>query len=234
MTKESLNFITFTNKGYVEYTHNLISSIEKNKLSEKIKIYALDNFSLDYFRSIHNEIELYEKDDFANNYLRQSDKDFGNLMLVKFELIYKELIRNNNVVYVDGDIVFKKNISPYLFNFSPKSEIVFQNDLRPSKPDLINVCAGFMYIKSNQKTIDFFKPGKKLKRKFKKYKTHDQTYINKNKDKFEYSLLPLNNFPNGAHYYQYFNDLNPYMIHFNYVIGEKKKQLMKEHGEWYI
>ena len=62
----------------------------------------------------------------------------------------------------------------------------------------------------------------------------DQTYINKNKDKFEYSLLPLNSFPNGAHYYQYFNDIDPYIIHFNYVIGEKKKQLMKEHGEWYI
>ncbi len=52
MTKQSLNFITFTNKGYVEYTHNLISSIEKNKLSEKIKIYALDNFSLDQSLSL--------------------------------------------------------------------------------------------------------------------------------------------------------------------------------------
>ena len=234
MNKESLNFITFTNKGYIEYTHNLISSIKKNKVNEKIKIYALDNFSLDYFQNIHKEVELYEKNDFANNYLKQSDKDFGNLMLVKFELIYKELIRSDNVVYVDGDIVFKKNVSSYLFNYSPKSEIVFQDDLRPSKPDLINVCAGFMYIKSNQKTIDFFKPGKKLIRKFNKYKTHDQTYINKNKDKFEYSLLPLNSFPNGAHYYQYFNDIDPYIIHFNYVIGEKKKQLMKEHGEWYI
>ena len=36
-----------------------------------------------------------------------------------------------------------------------------------------------------------------------RYKTHDQTYINKNKNKFNYAMLPLDDFPNGAHYYQY-------------------------------
>ena len=55
-------------------------------------------------------------------------------MLVKFELIYKELLINENVVYVDGDIVFKR-LCNKLIDFSPSSDIVFQNDLRPSKPN---------------------------------------------------------------------------------------------------
>ena len=155
-------------------------------------------------------------------------------MIVKFELIYRELLENENVVYLDGDITLKKNITEYLYNFSKQSEIIFQNDLRPSKPNLINVCAGFMYIKSSKKTINFFKPEEKLVKKFNKYKTHDQTYINKNKNKFKYTMLLLSDFPNGAHYYRNHNDLDPYLIHFNYVIGEKNKELMKSYGEWYI
>ena len=91
-----------------------------------------------------------------------------------------------------------------------------------------------MYIKSNDITKEFFKPTKKLINKFTKYKTHDQSYINKNKKKFKYSILPLDDFPNGAHYYQHFESLDPQMIHFNYVRGDKKLELMREHKEWYI
>lgn len=229
-----LNCMTFTNKGYVEYTKNLIISSQKNSVNVNIKVYALDQYSYDYFKSFHENVFLYNKEDFQNKYLSQSDKNFGNLMIVKFELIYKELLENENVLYIDGDIVFKKNLSSYLLNYSPNVDIVFQDDLRPSKPDLENLCAGFMYIKSNKTTVDFFKPTSKLIRKFNKYKTHDQTYINKNKNKFTYSKLPLNDFPNGAHYYQYFETLSPYMVHFNYVRGDEKLNLMKKHNEWYL
>ena len=45
-----------------------------------------------------------------------------------------------------------------------------------------------MYITSNENTKKFFKP-EKLIRKFNRYKTHDQTYIIANKNKFTYSML---------------------------------------------
>ena len=79
-----------------------------------IKVYALDQYSYDYFKSFHENVFLYNKEDFQNKYLSQSDKNFGNLMIVKFELIYKELLENENVLYIDGDIVLK-NLSSYLF-----------------------------------------------------------------------------------------------------------------------
>ena len=225
--------MTFTNKGYVEYTKNLIVSNINNNVNARIRVYVLDQYSYDYFQDFHDDVVFYKKQDFENSYLSQSDKNFGNLMIVKFELIYKELLERDNVVYVDGDIVFKKDFSSYLVNHSPESDIVFQDDLRPSKPDLENVCAGFMYIKSNETTRNFFKPTPKLIRKFNKYKTHDQTYINKNKNKFSYIKLPLNDFPNGAHYYQFHDTLDPYIVHFNYVRGDEKLIRMKTHGEWY-
>ena len=184
-----LNFITFTNKGYVDYTKNLLVSNIKNDVNVDIKVYTLDNYSYEYFSDFHRNVELFEKDDFANKYLSQADENFGNLMLVKFELIYQELLNNENVLYVDGDIVFKQNFEDYILNYSPDSDIVFQNDLRPSKPNREWVCAGFMYIKSNDITKEFFKPTKKLINKFTKYKTHDQSYINKNKKKFKKSFF---------------------------------------------
>lgn len=230
----TLNFMTFTNKGYVDYTKNLLISNIKNNVNAEIKVYALDEYSYDYFKSFHKNLVLFRKDDFKNNYFSQSDKNFGNLMIVKFELIYKELLENDNVVYIDGDIVFKKNFLSYLLKFGIDVDIVFQDDLRPSKPDLENLCAGFMYIKSNDRTIGFFKPTPKLIRKFNKYKTHDQTYINKNKKKFNYIKLPLSDFPNGAHYYQFHSNLDPYIVHFNYVRGEEKLKLMKKYNEWYL
>ena len=229
-----LNFITFTNAGYVDYTENLLVSNKSNNANADIKVYALDESSFNYFSKIHNNVELFEKEDFANNYFSQADENFGNLMLVKFELIYKELLKKDNVVYVDGDIVFKKDFVNDLSKFSPNVDIVFQNDLRPSKPNREWVCAGFMYIKSNETTQEFFKPTKKLVKKFTKYKTHDQSYINKNRKKFSYSILPLDEYPNGAHYYQHHGSLTPSLIHFNYVRGDKKLELMREHGEWYI
>ncbi len=231
---EELNFMTFTNKGYVDYTKNLLISNKVNNSNANIKVYTLDDYSYNLFSQLQDNVELFKKDDFANNYLSQADKNFGNLMIVKFELIYRELLKNRNVVYVDGDIVFKKNFLEYLTNYSPNSDIVFQNDLRPSKPKREWVCAGFMYIKSNETTKEFFRPTQKLVKKFSKYKTHDQSYINKNKKKFSYSILPLDDFPNGAHYYQFYEKLNPYLIHFNYVRGDRKLELMKEHGEWYF
>ena len=104
----NLNFITFTNKGYVDYTKNLLISNKLSQTNANIKVYTLDDYSYDFFSDIHDNVELFRKEDFANNYLSQADENFGNLMLVKFELIYKELLINENVVYVDGDIVFKK------------------------------------------------------------------------------------------------------------------------------
>lgn len=231
---QALNIITFTNKGYIDYTKNLLDSNKLNNVNLDLKVYTLDDYSYKYFSDIHENVVLFKKDDFANSYLSQADDNFGNLMIVKFELIYQELINNSNVLYVDGDIVFKKNFSDKLIDAAVDKDIVFQNDLRPSKPNREWVCAGFMFIKSNNITQEFFKPTKKLVRKFSKYKTHDQSYINKNKKKFSYSILSLDDFPNGAHFYNHYSNLDPYIIHFNYVRGDKKLELMKQHGEWYL
>ena len=148
----------------------------------------------------------------------QNDNSYY-LMIAKLT-IYKELLKNDYVLYIDGDIVIKKDIIKYLFSVKRNYDIIFQNDKRPSKPNLINLCAGFMFIKSNKKNLKFFNPDNLNVKKIAGYKTHDQTHINKNKSRFNYGVLSLDMFPNGAHYYKNYNNLDPSIIHFNYVIGE--------------
>ena len=64
--------------------------------------------------------------------------------------------RHRRVLYVDGDIVIKKNINEYLNYEIGKLDLLIQNDINLEKPDNENLCAGFMVINSNEKTREFF------------------------------------------------------------------------------
>ena len=83
----------------------------------------------------------------------------------------------------------------------------------------------FYEIKKNKNTLNFFNPENISKKKIMSG-LHDQQYINENKHKLNYTKLPLDLFPNGAHYYlNGHKNLDPLIIHFNYVIGSKKKEI---------
>ena len=236
---KNIGAITFTSDGYIDLTKNLCASIIKNNVDLNLNIYCLDSKSYETdFGEKSNNINFYDNKNFKhlekNEIMRQDSEFFGDLMFKKFELIYQSLLVYDYVIYIDGDIVIKKDFLKNIFyNFSYK-DIAFQNDKRPSKPNEINLCAGFMLIRSNKKMKKFFNPTNIPIKKFKKFKTHDQTYINKNKIKFNYNILPLDQFPNGPKFYSNFEIINPLMVHFNYVRGDEKIKLMKKYNEWYI
>ena len=89
-----------------------------------------------------------------------------------------------------------------------------------------------MFIKSSTETLNLFDPKKLDIQYLINLPSHDQTYLNQQKEKFKYKFLPEARFPNGAFYYNFI--CNPDVIHFNYVIGKNKKKTMKRYGEWYL
>ena len=94
-----------------------------------------------------------------------------------------------------------------------------------------NASPKILFFELSLKMIKFFKPEKKLIKKFNKYKTHDQTYINKNKNKLNYEMLPLKHFPNGAHFRKFKDSIDPFIIHYNYILGhEKKNEMIKDNN----
>lgn len=236
--KNKINYqaITFTNEGYVKYTENLLKSIVDNGVNLKLKIFTLDDKSFEHFNKIHNYVELLEKSSDFSFFMDQKSERFGKLMIKKFECIHKTLLENKNTLYIDGDIVIKKNFINKLVDKMNKNNLdfIFQNDKNPKKPNLINVCAGFMLINSNKKTLKFFNPKELPVEKIANYRTHDQTYINKNLGRFKYEILPLSGFPNGPYYYENSKSIDPSIVHFNFVLGDEKIALMKKYKEWYL
>jgi hypothetical protein len=49
----------------------------------------------------------------------------------------------------------------------------------------------------------------------------------------KYTRLPLSLFPTGKYYYKYSNNINPYMIHFNWIKGHEKKEKMIKYNKWF-
>lgn len=230
--------VTFTSEGYTNITKNLLLSINKNNINYNLNIFCIDQNSFDYeYGNKENKILFNDKPiDVLQNgeMLHQKHNSFADVMLKKFEVIHKSLDEFEYVIYVDGDVVITRDFLDYIKKFKNDNDILFQNDKRPSKPNLTNLCAGFMIIRSNNKTRSFFDPKNGAYEEFKNYDTHDQTYINKNKDNFDFFILPLNKFPNGPHFYKYNSILKPFIIHFNYLLGEEKIKAIKKYGFWYI
>ena len=104
-----------------------------------------------------------------------------------------------------------------------------------------------MFIKSNDFTKNVFNLDNNYQEIIEKsrlpVKTKqwcDQMYINNiyiklSNDIFKRKLLPKNTFPNGEVYNKTKGIIKePYLIHFNYIIGDKKKSIMDQGGYWYL
>ena len=124
-----------TNSGYIEYTDNLLNSINENKTNIDLNVYALDKKTFDHFKKKTNTLNFFDNKEKNSEFLKQNDDEFGKLMLKKFEIIYDSLIKNDLTLYIDGDIVIKKNFSDYILKQIQNKDIIFQNDKRPSGAD---------------------------------------------------------------------------------------------------
>ena len=86
----NIKAITLTNKGYIEFTNNLISSIDKNHININLDICTMDNYSKAYFDNKRQNTNLITKSN-KKKFLRQDSKEFGEYMIVKLDMIYSYL-----------------------------------------------------------------------------------------------------------------------------------------------
>ena len=81
-----------------------------------------------------------------------------------------------------------------------------------------------MYIKRNKDTLKFFNP-ENIPIETIMSGLHDQQYINMNKNKLQYKKLPLDLFPNGAHYYANHNKLDHILFTLIMLLAVKRGSL---------
>ena len=73
---KDIKAITLTNKGYVEFTNNLVTSITKNNVNINLDICTMDNYSKNFFDRKQQKTNLITESN-RKKFLRQDSKRFG-------------------------------------------------------------------------------------------------------------------------------------------------------------
>ena len=238
---KSISFITLTNLGYIDYTLNCLRSLDDINFCKNLKCYCIGQKVFDNLQSKNYQCILLDNSEEFSKFQPFRQKNWSNIVQKKFHIIYENLLKFDYVCFTDGDIVYQNNnFWNYCLSNIQDNDLLIQNDTCDNN-DNSSLCSGFMFIKSNEITISLFNPTNT-----EQYSNiegwGDQIYINEIKNKLKFKPLPLELFPNGKYYNLNSNtlennnndDKKPYMIHFNWLNGDKKKKFMKKYNKWYI
>jgi hypothetical protein len=228
-----VSFITLTSSGYIDYTLNCLQSLKNIKAESALNCYCIGN---DGYNTLIKE--GYQATMLNNNTLSgfqtYFNEHWSDMMYMKILVIYNSLLLNDYVLYTDGDIVFEnKEFFQYLITHIGDNDMLIQNDTLSDLDDS-NLCCGFMFIKKTANTLHLFNPDRVARNKQNTSNWHDQGYVNDFKHMLKYKKLPLSLFPNGQYYYTMNTKITPYLIHFNWVIGNEKIDRMYFFNKWYI
>lgn len=235
---DDIKFITLTNDGYLNYTLNLIESLKNINFDLNIiTFYCIGNKSYNTLKN--KNLNVFRIDDNnAINLKTYGSNGWGDVLKYKTYIIHENLKNHKYVCITDGDIVYENNkFLEYCFSNlnTHKSDMICQYDginIKPNKNDTI--CCGFMFIKSTEKTQELFNYNSLINIKG---DWKEQPYINRKIKllKIKVTLLDRMLFPNGYIYYNYNDKIyTPYLIHFNWVVGDEKIKKMKLHEKWYL
>ena len=222
-----ISMITFTTCDYINYTKNLIISLQMSNITTPLKVYCIDEGSYNELKRLkYNIVVIKQIDKNITKGIKEYLQDGWNKVIInKIKCIYSELFKNEYVLYIDGDIIIKKDILlDYLMDEIEDKEILFQKN----KYDTL--CSGFMFLRSNDNIKSLFNDKNIDMNDF----ICDEDYLNKNKDKINYKCLRREKFPIERYYRKYLDTIDPFIIHFNFETGLKKEKSIKELGYWYI
>lgn len=211
----SIEFITLSESKYIHYTLNCIQSLKNINVHPPLKVFSTSSDAYSRLKSNYHLCELINDDNTINS---------------QSTIIYNHLLHNKYVCITNGFTVYENTrVFDYLLDKIQDNDLLIQssgiydNDL----------CSGFMFIQSNDNTISLFNP-ENVKKYMNTYDCDIQVYINTIKHKLKYKKLPLQLFPTGTYYYQYHNNIQPYMIHFNGIIDNEPKSIMEKFDKWYV
>lgn len=231
---------TVTNRGYLLYTLNMLKSLAQFGLDKKILIVCIDKKGANILIKLGYNVYCID-DSNLGNFCPWNSKGYDKICYLKLKLIYSILLLDKNVLLVDGDIVFRKNpledISSWLKD--KIYDVWIQNDAQENR-NIINMCTGYMFIKSNDRLIKLYDCVSEIGQK--KYTScafdnNDQTYFNKYvKPYCMMNPLPLEKYPNGQMFYDNSEKISKtaVIVHFNWVKGHLKMAKIKEHKMWLL
>jgi hypothetical protein len=245
------SIVTLANEGMIRLTDNLIHSIRKTGMKNRIYVLCLGKEALLYYekdeRVVALDIENLHSPEGGNRYANYGTQNFQNIILHKYPGI-KQVMKetNDDVIFIDGDICILKNFNSYFENFKELNSEV----LCSSNPDG-DFCTGLTYFIHCDGAISFIDQHIALL-KNKTLATEyfdDQTVFNELANSAacttKITRLPENQFCNG--YYLIAKgkkigtlsnriiDGEMYSVHANWIVGiEKKIYFLRKLGVYFV
>lgn len=257
MSQSKTVVFTVTTNGYKYLTWNLWLSLQKLSLPWTLSIVCLDKESHRFFSQIANipsfvlpEVFLQLQGD-TTKVACHGTGDFNRITKLKLSA-FTYFLKNPTIerlLYLDSDIVIFRDPVPYLEKtLTQEKSLWFQCD--EHNPEFTcsleqrgcgNCCTGvigFWLGTSDLRNqyLNLVSCNESLWKTCKE--NNDQEYIQKQLQQYSisYTTFPRSFFPNGSFLRNdYWKSLpEPFLLHFNFIVGGNKQRVMKSKGFWYV
>jgi hypothetical protein len=214
----------------------LISVISSND-NEYKPIYENFRANISSFNSIISNVEIINVDTKSGNWQSQG---FLDTVYKKLDHTHRLLKEGYIVFCTDLDIFYLKDPIEHMYNLIENFDIVAQKDSH-------RLCTGFYMVKPSDLTIDLFDASQRhsligeqsdqnfinSKLNIGQEKTYNRPAQFKKFDQLKIHLLDIDLFPYGDHWFRNHQDLNPYIVHYNWLSSISQKiNSMKKFNHW--
>ena len=235
---------TVTSDGYKYLTWNLWLLLQRLHVPWKLCILCLDRESQEFFSKIAMiPSRLFLMPSSSHEHKRPclfGSQTFKRMNRMKLKAL-EELSARSDIeilIFLDSDISVFRDPVPYFLESLQTNSILFQCDENASfdcsNPSACpNPCSGVIALRTSAEIAKIFS----IEDDLWKSALTDQDYIltQIQKTKTPYATLPRELFPNGiflsGNRYQ---EKDPYLVHFNYIVGMDKVRSMKQKECWLV
>ena len=247
VTEKTLVF-TVTSDGYKYYTWNLYKMLQTLKVPWKLCILCLDRESKDFFdriAQIPSRLYLMSGDRILHKEpVRFGTPPFKRMNRMKLKAL-QELSQRpelETLIFMDSDIAVFKDFVPTLKEQLKEAPLLFQCDEKLEESfacsntnACTNPCTGVIAMALTEGTRPQLKNLYKVESEPWGTAMTDQDYIANRllALQLSYTTLHRGDFPNGIFLAKdRYKETNPYLVHFNYIVGKTKQRIMMEKECW--
>ena len=236
-----------SNNGGAKIAKNLAKSCKKHKIplvffgQDLGSLNKLSKYAITVNNIKDNSFRLNICKDYSSNFVLFGTEEFKKLAWMRYEICKAILDSNRTAIYLDIDIVVKKNYERNILKYFSKEknlDAVFQSN------HINEICSGFFALNKNskEKVKKIFSEDFLSKNQYQSFSAPaDQGFINKivlkkNNELLNIQKLPLDYYPNGYWWYKYHKLIskNTFLVHYNGVIGDFRKILkMVRHLDYF-
>ena len=241
---------TVTSDGYKYYTWNLYKMLQALKVPWKLCILCLDRESNDFMNriaQIPSRLYMMPGDRIQHKEpVRFGTPAFKRMNRMKLKAL-QELSQRpelETLIFMDSDIAVFKDFVPYVRDALKTNPLLFQCDENiegsfecSDTNHCKNPCTGVIGMLLNEQTRPQLKDLYKVVSEPWTTAMTDQDYIANRLIQLTipYATLPRGEFPNGIFLSKdRYKQTNPYLVHFNYIIGKTKQRFMIEKECWVL